>query len=119
MRNADAERLLEDQGYDVQTAFITIDPERDTTEVVKDYTDLFHENMVGLTGSNEQVKAASLAYKTYYKKQDDGDPEYYLMDHSTFTYFVMPEVGFVDFFKRDDSPEKMAEGVSCMIDAVS
>lgn len=117
MRNADAQRLLEEQGYDVQTAFITIDPERDTTEVVADYTDNFHEEMIGLTGTLEQVKAASQAYKTYFKKQD-GDPEYYLVDHSTFTYFVMPEVGFLDFFKRDDSPEKMAEGVACMVDAI-
>lgn len=116
MRNADAQRLLEERGYDVQTAFISIDPERDTPEVVKEFTDLFHENMFGMTGTPEQVKAASMAYKTYYKKQE-GDPEYYLVDHSTFTYFVMPDTGFVDFFKREDTPEQMADRVACFIDA--
>ncbi|WP_417253318.1 SCO family protein [Celeribacter sp.] len=116
MRNADALRLLEERGYDAQTAFISIDPERDTPEVMKEFTSLFHEDMIGLTGTPEQVKAASTAYKTYYKKQD-GDPEYYLVDHSTFTYLVFPEVGFVDFFKRDDTPEQMADRVACFIDA--
>lgn len=118
MRNADAQRILDDKGYDVQTAFITIDPERDTPEVMKEFTSLFHDNMIGLTGTPEQVKVASKAYKTYFQKQVDGDPDYYLMDHSTQTYFVMPERGFVDFFKRDDTPEKMAETVACFIDAV-
>lgn len=116
MRNADAERILDERGYDTQTAFISIDPERDTPEIVKDFTDLFHENMIGLTGTPEQVKAASLAYKTYYKKQE-GDPEYYLVDHSTFAYLVFPEIGFVDFFKRDDTAEQMADRVACFIDA--
>lgn len=115
-RNADAQALLEERGYDVQTAFISIDPERDTPDVVADFTDLFHEDMIGLTGSAAQVKAASQAYRTYYKKQD-GDPEYYLVDHSTFTYLVFPEIGFVDFFKREDGPETMAERVACFIDA--
>ena len=116
-RNADAERILDERGYDTQTAFISIDPDRDTPEVVKEFTDLFHENMIGMTGSPEQVKAASMAYKTYYKKQEEGDPEYYLVDHSTFTYLVFPEIGFVDFFKRDDTPEQMADRVACFIDA--
>ncbi|SFJ57781.1 SCO family protein [Celeribacter neptunius] len=116
MRNADALRLLDERGYDAQAAFISIDPERDTPEIVKEFTDLFHENMIGMTGTPEQVKAASMAYKTYYKKQD-GDPEYYLVDHSTFAYLVFPEIGFVDFFKREDTPEQMADRVACFIDA--
>ncbi|WP_460272924.1 SCO family protein [Celeribacter sp. ULVN23_4] len=117
MRNADALRILDERGYDAQAAFISIDPERDTPEVVKEFTSLFHDNMIGLTGTPEQVKAASMAYKTYYKKQEDGDPEYYLVDHSTFAYLVFPEIGFVDFFKRDVTPEQMADRVACFMDA--
>lgn len=116
MRNADALRILDEQGYDAQAAFISIDPERDDVETVAEFTELFHENMIGLTGTPEQVKAASMAYKTYYKKQE-GDPEYYLVDHSTYAYLVLPETGFVDFFKREDTAEQMAERVSCFIDA--
>jgi protein SCO1 len=72
--------------------------------------------MIALTGSEEQVKAASLAYKTYYKAQEATD-DYYLVDHSTFTYFMLPETGFVDFFKRDVSPDQMAERVSCFLNS--
>ena len=68
--------------------------------------------MIGLTGTQEQVQAASRAYKTYYKKQENGG-EYYLMDHSTFTYLVDPKKGFLDFFKREDTPDQMAERVAC------
>ncbi|WP_138422204.1 SCO family protein [Maritimibacter alexandrii] len=118
-RNAEALDLVQERGYDAQMAFISIDPDRDTPEQLKDFTSFLHDDMIGLTGSPEQVKAASQAYKTYYKKQDEGDDEYYLVDHSTFTYLVLPETGFVEFFKRDDSPEKIAESMSCFIDASS
>lgn len=114
VRNSEAVDLLDAMGYDVQPVFISIDPERDTPEVVGDFTDFLHPEMLGLTGSLEQVKAASQAYKTYFKKQD-GDDEYYLVDHSTFTYLVMPEVGFVEFFRRDDTAEQMAETTACFV----
>lgn len=116
-RNADAVDLLAEQGYDVTPVFISIDPARDTPEVMRDFTDNLHQKMIGLTGSDEQVKAASQAYKTYFKKQEDGDPEMYLMDHSTFTYLVMPGKGFMDFFRRDDTAEQMAQRTACFIEA--
>ena len=71
--------------------------------------------MIGLTGSPEQIKAASQAYKTYYKAQE-GDDDYYLVDHTTMTYLVLPEHGFVDFFRRDVTPEQMADRVACFMD---
>jgi protein SCO1/2 len=115
-RNADAVDLLAEQGYSATPVFISVDPERDTPEVVGDFAQGHHEKAVGLTGSAAQVKAASEAYRTYYKAQD-GDPEYYLVDHTTFTYLVLPEEGFVDFFRREVTPEQMAETVACYIDA--
>lgn len=115
-RNADAVAILQERGYDVQPVFITIDPARDTPEVLADFTNYLHPDMIGLTGSEEQIKAASTAYRTYYRKQD-GDPEYYLMDHSTFSYLTLPEHGFVEFFRREVSAEKLADDVSCFIDA--
>ncbi|KAF0175784.1 MAG: Protein SenC [Rhodobacteraceae bacterium] len=113
-RNAEAIDLLTAKGYEVAPVFISIDPERDTPEILRDFTDNLHEKMIGLTGTPEQVQAASRAYKTYYKKQDTGD-QYYLMDHSTFTYLMLPGSGFADFFNRDDTPEQMADRVACFI----
>jgi protein SCO1/2 len=114
-RNADAVDILAEQGFDVTPVFITIDPARDTPEVVASFTENLHPKMIGLTGSEEQVKAASAAYKTYFRKQASEDPDFYLMDHSTFTYLVLPQTGFVEFFRRDDTAEQMAERTACFL----
>ena len=114
-RNAEAMALLQERGYEVQGLFISIDPERDTPEAVAEFTDYLHPDMIGLTGSPEQVKAASQAYRTYYRKQE-GDNEFYLVDHSTFTYLVTPDDGFVEFFRREVSPEQMADTTACFLD---
>jgi protein SCO1/2 len=115
-RNALAVDVLEEMGIEVTPVFISVDPERDTPEAVGNFAANLHPRAIGLTGSAEQVKAASQAYKTYYRKQD-GDDEFYLVDHSTFTYLVLPGVGFVEFFRRDTSPEDMAESVACFVNA--
>lgn len=116
-RNADAVDLLAEQGYSVTPVFISIDPARDTPEAVSDFAANLHDKMIGLTGSEEQVKAASKAYRTYYRAQEAKD-DYYLVDHSTFTYLVLPEHGFVEFFRRDDTAEAMAKRTACFIDAM-
>ena len=107
-RNAEAIDVLEEKGITVTPVFISIDPNRDTPEVVGDFAANMHPRMVGLTGSPEQVKAASKAYRTYYKAQPATD-DYYLVDHSTFSYLTLPGHGFVEFFRRELSPDDMAE----------
>lgn len=116
-RNAEAVEILAEGGHDVRPVFISIDPERDTPEVMAEYTDYLHPQMLGLTGSPEQVKAASQAYRTYYRKQDSDDAEYYLVDHSVFTYLMLPEIGFVEFFGRDVPAVDMAARTACFIEA--
>lgn len=111
-RNAAAVDVLAEMGINATPFFVTVDPQRDTVEVVKDYADNFHPKMIGLTGSEEQTKAAANAYRVAFSKADD-DPEYYLVNHSVFSYFVTPENGFVDFFRREDTPEQMAERIAC------
>lgn len=117
-RNAEAVDILEEQGIEVTPVFISIDPARDTPEVVADFAANLHPSMIGLTGSEEQVKAASQAYKTYFRKQD-GDPEFYLVDHSTFTYLMLPGIGFADFFKREETADQMANRVACFVSAAT
>ncbi|MFN3280531.1 MAG: SCO family protein [Tabrizicola sp.] len=115
-RNVEAVDLLDKRGIDVTPVFISIDPERDTPEALADYEANLHPKLIALTGSAEQVKAASQAYKTFYKRRDTGD-EFYLLDHSTFTYLMLPGVGFVDFFRREITSEQMAESVACFVEA--
>jgi protein SCO1/2 len=114
-RNAEAVELLEQRGMEVTPVFISIDPKRDTPEVMGDFADAFHDRMIALTGSPEQVKAASQAYKTYYKAHPEEDG-FYLVDHSTFSYLVLPDHGFVEYFKRGDTPQEMADRVACFVE---
>ncbi|EKE44693.1 regulatory protein SenC [Oceaniovalibus guishaninsula JLT2003] len=123
-RNAEAVDLLTERGYDVQPVFITIDPERDTPEVLKAFAGYMHPDMIGLTGTPDQVRAASQAYKTYYSRRETDDPDNYLMDHSVFTYLVLPEHGFVDFFRGAPSyggegveADEVAQRTACYLDA--
>lgn len=115
-RNAEAVDILEERGQMITPVFISIDPERDTPEVVGDFAANMHERMIGLTGSPQQVKVASKAYKTYYKAQPSDD-EYYNVDHTTLSYLVLPDHGFVEFFRRDTDPEAVADRIGCFLDA--
>lgn len=115
-RNVEAVDQLAGMGIDVTPVFITIDPDRDTPEALADYAANMDPKLVALTGSADQIRAASQAYKTFYKKRDTGD-EYYLLDHSTFTYLMLPGEGFVDFFRREITSEQMAESVACFVGA--
>ena len=119
-RNAEAVEILESRGVMVKPVFISVDPFRDTPEVVAEFTDYLHPRMVGLTGSEAQVKEASKAYRAFYQvhREDSGDDEFYLVDHSTFTYLTLPNYGFVEFFRRDLTPEDMANRVQCFVDAI-
>lgn len=111
-RNAVAHDILAEQGIDTGLAFISIDPDRDTPEVMGDYAAAIHPALVGLSGTPEEVAEAAKAYRVFFRKSGD-DPDYYLMDHSTFTYLMAPGVGFLEFFGSDVSAETMAEGVAC------
>ena len=112
-RNAQAVDILAEQGFAATPVFISIDPERDTPDIVGDYDYNFHDKAIGLTGSAAQVKAASQAYRTFYQKDASGDPEFYLMQHTTLTYLTLPEHGFVEFFRTAATAEEVAETVSC------
>lgn len=115
-RNAVAVDVLDERGQEVTPIFISVDPGRDTPEVVGDFAANLHPRMIGLTGSPEQVRAASQAYRTYYNAHDAGEDEFYLVDHSTFSYLVLPDHGFVEFFRRDLGPEALADRIECFLE---
>ena len=113
-RNAEAVAVLEERGIDVKPVMITIDPERDDAESMAAFAEYMHEDMVGLTGTKEEIKAAIKAYRVYAAKNGEGDN--YLMDHSTWTYLMAPDHGFLEFFNRDVTPEDMADQVACFVE---
>ena len=109
---ASAVDLLAGQGIDVTPVFVTIDPARDTPEALADYVEAMHPKLVALTGTEAEIKAAADAYRAYYKRVDLEDSAAgYLMSHSTFTYFVMPD-GLKGLFRNGFPPEEMAGEVA-------
>lgn len=116
-RNAAAVDLLKAKGYDVRPVMMSVDPDRDTPERLREFTDALHPDLLGLTGTADEVTAVSRAWRGYFKLNNKDDKENYLVDHTTNSYLILPGRGTVEFFARDVTPEQMADTVACYIDA--
>ncbi|MBI1326355.1 MAG: redoxin domain-containing protein [Alphaproteobacteria bacterium] len=99
----------------VQPLFITVDPERDTPAVLKDFLSNFDDSIVGLTGARAVIDPVIKGYKIYASKVPGGDTENYLMDHSAFIYFLGPQNELIKVFKTDDTAAQMAEEIKAML----
>lgn len=91
--------------------FITIDPERDTKDLVKGYAANFHESMVGLTGTPEQIAAVAKAYRVYYAKREGSDGAAYTMDHTSYIYIMDKQGRYFRHFRMNTAPEEIAEAL--------
>ncbi len=94
-----------DQANDITPIFITVDPERDTVDVMRQYVDLFHPNFIGLTGSKDQIEEAKNSYKIYAAKVQDDTMSDYTMDHSSFIYYIDENNDLRRIFKVTDTAE--------------
>lgn len=92
----------------IQPIFITIDPERDTPQVVGEFVGNFSDDMIGLTGTPEQTKQAADAFKVFYAKGEVQDGDAYLMDHSNVTYLFGPDGQPLATLPTDLGPEAVA-----------
>jgi protein SCO1/2 len=103
---------LGDRADQVQPLFITVDPERDTPEVMAGYVGSFDPRIVGLTGSPEQIKQAAQAFRAYYARVDqDSAQGGYTMDHSAFLYLMNPEGAYATHFSPSKDPADIAEEI--------
>lgn len=82
----EAKKLLGPQGDKLQVVFVTVDPERDTPQVLKGYMGNFDPTFVALRPTPEQLAAVAKDFKVYYKKVEGNTPTSYTMDHSAATY---------------------------------
>lgn len=80
---------------DLRTIFVTVDPERDTKEVLKEYLGGFDPDVIGLVGTPEQTEAAKASFGVMSEKDTTGDAEYYLVNH-TATVFLIDRNGQLD-----------------------
>ena len=79
---------LQEKAEDVQVIFISIDPERDTFQKLKDYVPYFHPTFIGLTGSEAELASVAKKYQTFYLKQKVESEAGYLMAHSDVVILV-------------------------------
>lgn len=95
----------------LQPLFITVDPDRDTKAVLRDYAGAFHPTLLGLTGTQEQISGVAKAYRVHRRKfrLEGAPPEDYLVDHSSLAYLMGPDGKFVTMFPHGTQLERIAE----------
>jgi protein SCO1/2 len=99
----------------VAPLFISVDPQRDTPEKLAQYVKNFDPRLVGLTGTPEEIAAATKAYRVYYKKvPNDAAPGDYGMDHTSIIYLMDPDGAFVTHF----TPATTVEDLTAKLDKV-
>ncbi len=112
------DRLPAEDRDQIVPVFITVDPERDTVAVMKDYVGAFSDRLVGLTGSPDAVQDVLREYRVYARKADSETADgAYLVDHSTFTYLMDREGRYLAHFGHSATPEEMAERIEAAIGA--
>jgi len=96
---AEVKKSLGKDGERVQGVFVTIDPERDTPPLLKNYITAFDPSFVALRGSDAQTKAVAKEFKVYYAKVEGRTPGSYTMDHTAGS-FIYDTQGRLRLFTR-------------------
>lgn len=105
------DQLPPDQRKRVAPLFISVDPERDNPAVLKDYVGAFAPDMIGITGTAEQLAPVVKAYKVYAAKAKSDDPQAYTMDHSSILYLMGPDGKFLAHFPHGTGAGDLAAGL--------
>ena len=108
MEIAGALKALGPRADAIQAIFITVDPQRDTPNVLNEYLKSFDPRLIGLTGSPAQIAAAAKTFHVFYERNDTGDGSY-LYDHSAFIYLVNPDGKFARAITSEGSSQAIAD----------
>lgn len=97
----------------VNAVFVSIDPERDTKEVLAQYLNYFHKDIRGFTGTVDEIRNMAKAYRVYYSKVETPDSHLeYLMNHSTITYLMDRNGKYLTHFGHATDPKQMVAKIS-------
>lgn len=104
-------QLNDTEANKVQGIFISVDPERDSTERLDTYTRYFHESILGLTGSADEIKAIADRYGVAYQIVKQASETNYVVDHSSETYVVSPNGKLVEKLPHAALPEQFLAAI--------
>jgi|TARA_Y100001960_G_scaffold83447_1_gene89104 protein SCO1/2 len=107
---------LEEKAEDVQVIFISIDPERDTFQKLKDYVPYFHPTFIGLTGSEAELASVAKKYQTFYLKQKVESEAGYLMAHSDVVILVDQNGRFRGRYKSKYDLDKLTTDIRWLLE---
>ena len=95
---------------EITPLFITVDPERDTEEVLANYVSAFHNNIIGLTGTIDEINSVTEDWKVYFKKEENEEmPENYSVNHLDIIFIANKNAEFIDFIKPNTPPEDVVK----------
>lgn len=105
-------KALDDDAKRIQALFVSVDPERDTVDVLARYIPSFGSSIVGLTGEPEKVKQAARAFRVHYEKVAlSGIPGGYTMDHQSYIYLIRPDGEFETAFPHGMTVDRMVKAL--------
>ena len=107
---------LEEKAEDVQVIFISIDPERDTFQKLKDYVPYFHPTFIGLTGSEAELASVAKKYQTFYLKQKVESEAGYLMAHTDVVILVDQNGRFRGRYKSKYDLDKLKTDIRWLLE---
>lgn len=102
---AKVHKELGDDADQMQVVMVTVDPERDTADLLGRYVGAFNPDFVGLTGTKEEIDEVGAAYGLYYKQNEGSAATGYLVDHSTRTYLIGPDGRALVAYPHEATPE--------------
>jgi protein SCO1/2 len=108
---AEALDQLGSRRENIQPLFITLDPERDTPAVLKEFTGAFQAGIVGLTGSPAQIEAVAKEYRIDYKKHPAPENNDYSIDHTSIIFLISPLGQPLSLFSHETPPDRMARRI--------
>lgn len=112
---AEVKRMLGKDGDRLQSIFVTVDPERDTAEMLKAYMGNFDPSFLALRGTPEQTAAVAKDFKIYYKKVDGKTPTSYTMDHSAGSYIYDTQGRLRVYYRYGSGAEALAADVRTLL----
>lgn len=101
---------LGDKANKIQPIFITVDPENDTIQVIKDYLYNFDKRFIGATGTAEEIKAAQQSFRVYANKTQ-GNAEHGDVMHSDYVYFLAPDGALLNVLPGETGGQNMADSL--------